>query len=194
MCNLYVGEIMEVLITAAKQTIPPKRFIPHRKPGWDKPLKAAHTKSKLAHKKWIKAGWPHQSDHPARRQYKEAKSAFRACLRACQKEENEEFLQALDLDSRDPSKLFRQLRRARGQVCDPTTFLNIGGSTNQGEDIPFTWASYFESLATLSNQDYDESFRQLINAEYMSHSWTYPWMTSLPSQRRKWMKQYRLWN
>ena len=43
--NLYVGEIMEVLITAAKQTIPPKRFIPHRKPGWNKPLKAAHTKS-----------------------------------------------------------------------------------------------------------------------------------------------------
>ena len=54
--NSYVGEIMEVLITATKQTIPPKRFIPHRKPGWDKHLKAAHTKSKLAHKQWIKAG------------------------------------------------------------------------------------------------------------------------------------------
>ena len=54
--NLYVGEIMEVLITAAKQTIPPKRFVPHRKPGWDKHLKATH-------KQWIKAGRPRQSDH-----------------------------------------------------------------------------------------------------------------------------------
>ena len=40
--------------------------------------------------------------------------------------------------------------------------------TYQGEDIPSAWASYFESLATPSNQDYDESFRQLINAEYES--------------------------
>ena len=157
-----------MLINAAKQTIPPKQFIPHRKPGWDKHLKAAHTKSKRAHKQWIKAGRPRQSDHPAQRQCKEAKSTFRACLRARQREENEEFLQALDLDSRDPSKLFRQLRRARGQKCDPTTILNVGGCTYQGEDILFTWASYFESLATPSNQDYDESFRQLINAEYES--------------------------
>ena len=43
-----------------------------------------------------------------------------------------------------------------------------GGCTYQGEDIPTAWASYFESLATPSNQDYDESFRQLINAEYES--------------------------
>ena len=43
-----------------------------------------------------------------------------------------------------------------------------GGCTYQGEDIPSAWASYFESLATPSNQDYDESFRQLINAEYES--------------------------
>ena len=159
---------MEVLITAAKQTIPPKRFIPHRKPGWDKHLKAAHNKSKRAHKQWIKAGRPRQSDHPARRQYKEAKSAFRACLRTRQREENEEFLQALDLDSGDSGKLFRQLRRARGQACDPTTFLTMRGCTYQGEDIPSAWASYFESLATPSNEDYDESFRQLINAEYES--------------------------
>ena len=166
--NSYVGQIMEVLITAAKQAIPPKRFIPHQKPGWDKHLKAAHNKSKLAHKQWIKAGRPRQSDHPARRQYKEAKSAFRACLRTRQREENEEFLEALYLHSGDSGKLFRQLRRARGQACDPTTFLTMGGCTYQGEDIPSAWASYFESLATPSNQDYDESFRQLINAEYES--------------------------
>ena len=104
--NLYIDEIKEVLITASKQTIPPKCFVPHRKPGWDEHLKAVHTKSKLAYKQWIKAGRPHQSDHPVRRQYKEAKSTFRACLRACQREENEEFLQALDLDCRDSSKLF----------------------------------------------------------------------------------------
>ena len=44
----------------------------------------------------------------------------------------------------------------------------MGGCTYQGEDIPSAWASYFESLATPSNQDYDESFRQLINAKYES--------------------------
>ena len=157
-----------MLITAAKQTIPPKCFVPHWKPGWDKHLKAVHTKLKLAHKQWIKAGRPRQSDHPAQRQYKEAKSTFRACLRARQREENEEFLQALDLDCRDSSKLFRQLRRARGQVCDPTTHLKVGSCTYQGDDLPSAWASYFESLAPPCNHDYDESFRQLINAEYES--------------------------
>ena len=44
----------------------------------------------------------------------------------------------------------------------------MGGCTYQGGDIPSAWASYFESLATPSNQDYDDSFRQLINAEYES--------------------------
>lgn len=75
--NSYVDEIKEVLITAAKQTFPPKCFVPHQKPGWDEHLKAVHTKSKLVYKQWIKAGRPCQSDHPARRQYKEAKSTLR---------------------------------------------------------------------------------------------------------------------
>lgn len=38
------------------------------------------------------------------------------------------------------------------------------GYTYQGEDISSAWASYFESLATPSNQHYDESF----NAKYES--------------------------
>lgn len=44
----------------------------------------------------------------------------------------------------------------------------MGGCTYQGDDLPSAWASYFESLATLSNHNYDERFQQLINAEYES--------------------------
>ena len=44
----------------------------------------------------------------------------------------------------------------------------MGGCTYQGDDLPSAWESYFESLATPCNHDYDESFQQLINTEYES--------------------------
>ncbi len=74
----------------------------------------------------------------------------------------------MDFDSNNSAKLFRHIRKAKGQSNEPTTLLNHEGCSHKGDQIPSAWAAYFEALASPSNLEYDEAFQGLITEQYQS--------------------------
>ena len=73
-------------------------------------------------------------------QYKVAKTAFTILLRKYQKEQRDSYNE-LDLKCRDPSKLFRLIRRVNGIASEPTCVLKVGGTIYKGGEIPDAWAT-----------------------------------------------------
>ena len=163
-----LGEVTSILLSAAQKHIPAKRFLPFVKPGWTPELRRYHSKSKRLYKEWVRAGRPRSYLHPKRKQYKEAKAIFRIQLRRYQKDQRDAFFRNLDLDSSDPGRLFRHVRRANGGAAEPTTVLKVGDSNSVGEEIPDAWASYFADLA--SPRDHDPDFLISIEQQMTSIS------------------------
>ncbi len=84
-------------------------------------------------------------------------------LRKQQREHKEVFLREMDFDSNDSAKLFRHIRKAKGQSNEPTIILNHEGRSHKGDQIPSAWAAYFEALASPSNH---EAFQGLFTEQY----------------------------
>ena len=165
--NTHLDAIADILHSTALANIPVKSFRKHLKPGWTPELSAAHNKSKRAYKAWIRAGRPRSCDHPIRKQYKDAKASFRAKLRAHQREQRDEFLCNLDVNSHSSSKLFRLLRQHNGTNSEPTATLNFRG-LHTGNSLNKAWADYFSELATPTDHS-DSSFadfHQTIHEKY----------------------------
>ena len=109
--------------------VPARRYLPFVKPGWTPELKRAHSRSKKLYREWVRSGRPRSCSNHKRRRCKKAKAAFRALLRRQQRTQRDAFFSSLDLDSCDPGRLFRQVRRANGGAAEPTTVLRVGETT-----------------------------------------------------------------
>jgi hypothetical protein len=160
--------IVGILLESVFDNVPVKKFSPHLKPGWTPELNTAHGKSKRAYKAWVAAGRPRRSDHPLRKQYKEAKANFRAKLRQMQANQRDAFFQSLDLNCQDTGKLFRLIRRQNGTTTEPTSTISYGGCTYAKGELPNAWADYFASLATPNTQEAESTFQQSIKTQYCS--------------------------
>ena len=162
----HLTKLTNILCETAEDTIPAKRFLPHLKPEWSAELSGAHAASKLAYKAWVRAGRPRNCSHPVRSKYKECKAIFRKLRRVHEKHHRDKFFQELDLNCTDPKKLFRKIRKARGNISEPTTSLLLDGHRYKDDELPNAWGSYFANLSSLPSENFDEDFRETISEEY----------------------------
>ena len=81
-----------LMLQTAHNSIPPKKFSPHKKQGWNDQVRQAQRTAQQAYKAWKAAGKPRSSDHPVCNYYKSSKGKFRSLLRQHKREERENFL------------------------------------------------------------------------------------------------------
>ena len=156
----HLDQLTSVLTRIALCTIPTSKPSPHKRPGWLDDLNAAHRQSKNAYKLWRAAGRPRNPDHPARMQYKEAKRKFRLKLRLHAKEQREEFFANLDLNTSNPSKLFRIIQKHNGLTPELTRILHHQGMAYTNEHVLEGWEKYFAALsANVDVGEYDDNFK-----------------------------------
>ena len=137
--DFHLDQLTSVLTQIALSTIPTSKPSPHKRPGWSDDLNAAHRQSKNAYKLWRAAGRPRNPDHLARMQYKEAKRKFRLKLHLHAKEQREEFFANLDLNTSNPSKLFRIIQKHNGLTPEPTRILHHQGMAYTNEHVLEGW-------------------------------------------------------
>ena len=131
----HLQNIVEILSSAAADTISSKKFLPHLKPGWNSSLSKAHRESKLRYRAWVKAGRPRDPLNQYRSAYKCAKTHFRKILRLHEAEQRDSFLLKLDLSLYDLAKVFCLIRKVNGQLSVTTNTLVYQGSVHQGDAI-----------------------------------------------------------
>ena len=102
----HLTTLTTLMLQTAYNSIPLKKYSPHKKQGWDDKLRQAQRAAQQAYKVWRAAGKPRNSDHPVRNHYKSSKGRLRSLLRQRKREERENFFASLDLHNTDPWKLF----------------------------------------------------------------------------------------
>ena len=127
-------------------SIPPKKFSPHKKQGWNEEICQAQQAAQQAYKLWRAAGKPRNSDHPLCNHYKSLKGKFRSLLHQHKKDERESFFASLDLHNTDSRKLFHTIRQKNGHHTVPTTQLISRGKSYEGPEVLDHWASHFCNL------------------------------------------------
>ena len=93
-------------IDVAYNSIPPKKYSPHKKQGWNGKLRQAQRAAQQAYKAWRAAGKPRNPHHPMHNHYKSSKGRFCSLLKQLKREERENFFASLDLHNTDPLKTF----------------------------------------------------------------------------------------
>ena len=83
---------------ACEETIQPKVFLKHKRPGWNSSVDAAHRRSKATWKQSKASGKPNSLTNPARESYLKVKRDFRKALRAWKLEQDFLFYTNLDLN------------------------------------------------------------------------------------------------
>ena len=164
--DFHLDQLTSILTQIALSTIPTSKSSSHKRPGWSDDLNAAHRESKNAYKIWRAAGRPRNPDHPARMQYKEAKRKFKLKLRLHAKEQREEFFANLDLNTSNPSKLFRIIQKHNGLTPEPTRILNHQGMAYTNEHVLEGWEKYFAALSANDVGEYDDNFKAEIHQEF----------------------------
>ena len=110
----HLTTLTTLMLQTAYNSIPPKKYSPHKKQGWNDELCQAQRAAQQAYKAWRAAGKPRNPDHPMRNHYKSSKGRFHSLLRQHKREECENFFASLDLHNTDPQKLFRTIRQKNG--------------------------------------------------------------------------------
>ena len=83
------------------------------------------------------------------------------------KEQREEFFANLDLNTSNPSKLFRTIQKHNGLTPEPTRILHHQGMTYTNEHVLEGWEKYFAALS--ANDDvgeFDDNFKAEIHQEF----------------------------
>ena len=135
-------------LLSASTHIPSKSFYPHRSPGWNSSLKQASRVCKRHYHCWVAAGRPRDPSNPVRMAYKEAKKHFRSCLRLHRRLSAENFFASLDIQTTDPQRFFRAIRKHTSPSISHTQRLIYNNKVYDNDNIMEGWASYFESLGT----------------------------------------------
>ena len=162
------------MLQTAHNYIPPKKFSPHKKQGWNDKLRQAQWAAKQAYKAWKAAGKPRSSDHSVRNYYKSSKGKFRFLLRQHKREERENFFASLDLHNTDSQKLFHTIRQKNGHQTVPTTQLVSRGKTYEGSEVMDSWKTHFQDLPSPTpSSSFDDTFQSTITEEFQ-HLLTIP--------------------
>ena len=109
--TLIDQHLTTLMLQTAYNSIPPKKYSPHKKQGWNDELRQAQRAAQHAYKAWKAADKPRNPDHPMRNHYKSSMGRFRSLLRQQKREERENFFASLDLHNTDPQKLFRTIQQ-----------------------------------------------------------------------------------
>ena len=131
----HLTTLTTLMLQTAHNSIPSKKFSPHKKQGWNDKLRQAQRTAQQAYKAWKAAGKPRSSDHPVRNYYKSSKGKFHSLLRQHKREERENFFASLDLHNTDSRKLFRTIRQKNGHQTVPTTQLVSRGKTYEASEV-----------------------------------------------------------
>ena len=162
------------MLQTAHNSIPPKKFSPHKKQSWNDKLRQAQRAAQQAYKAWKAAGKPRNSDYPVRNHYKSSKGKFRSLLRQHKREEGENFFASLDLDNTDSWKLFCTIRQKNGHQTVLTTQLVSRGKTYEGFEVVYSWKTQFQDLASPTpSSSFDSTFQSTITEEFQ-HLLTIP--------------------
>ena len=136
-----LSDLTTCLLTTSRN-IPPNKFHPAKRPGWDPALKSASRSCKHHYCAWVRAGRPHSPENHLR-------IAHKSCLRLQRKRLNAIFYNSLDTNL-NPRKFFLSVRNDttshRNQPI--TTRTSVDGSQYTNENITEGWAHYFEALGT----------------------------------------------
>ena len=135
----HLTTLTTLMLQTAYNSIPPRKYSPHKKQGWNDKLRQTQRAAQQAYKAWKAAGKPRNPDHPMRNHYKSSKGRFRSLLRQHKREERENFFASLDLHNTDPRKLFRTIRQKNGHRMVPTTQLVSRGKTYESHEVMDGW-------------------------------------------------------
>ena len=153
------------MLDTANNSIPPKKFSPHKKQGWNEEIRQAQHATQQAYKRWRAAGKPRNSDQSMCIHYKSLKGKFRSLLRQHKKDERESFFASLDLHNTDSRKLFRTIWQKNGQHTAPTTLLISSDKAYEGPEVLDCWASHFLNLASpTTSPSFDDDFHSTTTA------------------------------
>ena len=69
----HLTTLTSLMLQTAYNSIPPKKYSPHKKQGWNDELRQAQRAAQQVYKAWRAAGKPRNPDHPMRNHYKSSK-------------------------------------------------------------------------------------------------------------------------
>ena len=157
-------------LLSASTHIPSKSFHPHRSPGWNSSLKHASRVCKHHYRVWVAAGRPRDPSNPIRMAYKEGKKHFRSCLRLHRRLSAENFFASLDVQTTDPQRFFRAIRKHTSHITSHTQRLIHDNKVYDNDNIMDGWASYFESLSTPADVPFTEEQLLILESYYTTQS------------------------
>ena len=149
--NITVS-LTDILISAETSNIPFSNPRPYLRHKWPPAVRDAHLHSKLMYREWVRGGRPSDLSHPLKREYKDAKRAFRRAFRVLNREDMEDFYQSLDPTD---TNLFKLIRQKFGSNSSQTDLLTVNGQSYTADNIPEGWAHYFNSLYAPTPQLFD---------------------------------------
>ena len=164
--------IVDSITTASDTTLPKTKFKPYLKPYWDRVMKDLHATMREKRRKWIHDGRPRGMQFLSYKEYKSAKTLFRAHHRRCAEkyliELNIQIDQATELDS---GAFWKKVNNRR-----------MASHTSAGSEIKFRdkvcrgpaeiaagWGQYFcELYSDLDRAHYDSNFQSYVERKVNS--------------------------
>ena len=153
-------------ILRASDKLPKTRFKPFLKPYWDSILKHLHAVMRGKRREWIRNGRPRGMQNISYKEYKTAKTLFRAHHRRCAEnyltELNLEIDKAAEIDSAVFWKKVNNRRKTSHTSAGSE--INFSGTVcRDPSDIVQGWGQYFSNLYSDTQRDhYDTEFQSGI--------------------------------
>ena len=160
------SHIADSIIKASDLTLPKSKFRPYLKPYWDRALKDLHAGMREKRRKWISEGRPRGTTFLSYKEYKTAKSLFRAHHRRCVEnflmELNFEIDEAAEVDSAVFWKKVNSKRKT-SQTSAGSEIKFRDRIYRDPAEIAVGWGNYFcELYSDTERNQYDQQFKNCV--------------------------------
>ena len=169
MVDTVLNELTKSLVKIANSNLPKSLFKPHVKPYWSKDLNDLKKAAKTCWRTWTDNGRPRDPDCPIFKEYKAAKSCYRAGLRRAKHKYNLDSYNDIIASSEIDQRAFWNLvNRKRTKVHKPkvSKLKSLDNLVSDPDCVLNIWREHFCNLATPSdNISFDNSHKVRVEAE-----------------------------
>ena len=162
--NMTYSHIVDSILKAS-ESLPKTKFRPFLKPYWDPVLKNLHAVMRDKRRNWIRDGRPRGVQFLTYREYKTAKTLFRAHHRRCAENYLTELNMEIDKAAKIDSAVFwkKVNNRRKTSHTSAGSELNYNGNVcRDPSEIVDGWGQYFFNL-------YSDTHRDHYDVEFQAH-------------------------
>lgn len=160
------SHIADSIINASDLMLPKSKFRPYLKPYWDRALKDLHAGMREKRRKWISEGRPRGTTFLSYKEYKTAKSLFRAHHRRCV----ENFLMELNFEIDEAAEVGSAVFWKKVNSKRKTSQTSAGSEIKFRDriyrdpaEIAVEWGNYFcELYSDTERNQYDQQFKNCV--------------------------------